>query len=587
MRYFAVPEKVEGGDFLDYNRLPMLLDRFRTFRSLLSRGGPPLPRGNSQEAGADDRLESWKEIAGYLRRDVSTVQRWEKREGLPVHRHAHEKLGTVYAYKNELDSWRLARGSIAKPPFAAKVQRIRVLWILLPALTGVALLGTVAITRFLFINPKPGAPFRVLPVTSYPGKEEWPRYSPDGNQIAFLWLREGEGGSDIYVKHLREEIPVRLTWDGAPKASPVWSPDGRWIAYFRDKGRYGYGSREICITPARGGGPERRITEVNAPLMPSPNMAWTTDSASLIVPDMIPQQESLGLFLVSATSGEKRRLTVPPPTWRADLCPAVSPDGKTLAFTRMRAPDSGSLLLLSLADDFSGTGTTKSVVAEGPLQSELMWTAQGREILYVTGHQVSRTLWRVSVSGARPPEPVPWITQPGQQLTLSRQGNRLAYSDSYTDQDIWRLVFADRIPVRLISSTRPEGTPDISPDGGSVVFASQRSGAHELWICGSDGSNPSSLTSLGAGTPRWSPDGAQIVFDANADIYVVGPRGGNPRRITTHPASDLGGSWSGDGRWIYFTSNRTGSYQVWKTDAAALEGESSRPGNKTRWVPGI
>jgi len=52
-----------------------------------------------------DRLDSWKEIAVYLNRDVRTVQRWEKKEALPVHRHQHEKLGTVYAYKSELDAW--------------------------------------------------------------------------------------------------------------------------------------------------------------------------------------------------------------------------------------------------------------------------------------------------------------------------------------------------------------------------------------------------------------------------------------------------------------------------------------------------
>ena len=52
-----------------------------------------------------DRLDSWKEIASYLRRDVRTVQRWEKKEGLPVHRHLHDKLGSIYAYRKELTDW--------------------------------------------------------------------------------------------------------------------------------------------------------------------------------------------------------------------------------------------------------------------------------------------------------------------------------------------------------------------------------------------------------------------------------------------------------------------------------------------------
>ncbi len=52
-----------------------------------------------------DRLDSWKEIAAYLNRDVTTVQRWEKREGMPVHRHLHDRSGSVYAYGPELDAW--------------------------------------------------------------------------------------------------------------------------------------------------------------------------------------------------------------------------------------------------------------------------------------------------------------------------------------------------------------------------------------------------------------------------------------------------------------------------------------------------
>jgi TolB-like protein/Flp pilus assembly protein TadD len=55
------------------------------------------------------RLESWKQIAAYLSRDVTTAQRWEKREGMPVHRHVHDKRGSVYALTGELDAWRQGR----------------------------------------------------------------------------------------------------------------------------------------------------------------------------------------------------------------------------------------------------------------------------------------------------------------------------------------------------------------------------------------------------------------------------------------------------------------------------------------------
>src|SRR5450755_1072007 len=53
----------------------------------------------------EGRLDSWKKIAVYLKRDVTTVQRWEKREGMPVHRHLHDRMGSVYAFRSELDAW--------------------------------------------------------------------------------------------------------------------------------------------------------------------------------------------------------------------------------------------------------------------------------------------------------------------------------------------------------------------------------------------------------------------------------------------------------------------------------------------------
>src|ERR1700709_371766 len=61
------------------------------------------------ERPLEDRLDSWKEIAAYLSRDVTTVQRWEKREGMPVRRHLHDRMGSVYAYRADLDAWMRSR----------------------------------------------------------------------------------------------------------------------------------------------------------------------------------------------------------------------------------------------------------------------------------------------------------------------------------------------------------------------------------------------------------------------------------------------------------------------------------------------
>jgi TolB-like protein/tetratricopeptide (TPR) repeat protein len=71
--------------------------------------GEPSPDAPTSEKPLENRLDSWKEIAAYLGRDVTTVQRWEKRETMPVHRHLHDKRGSVYALTTELDAWLQSR----------------------------------------------------------------------------------------------------------------------------------------------------------------------------------------------------------------------------------------------------------------------------------------------------------------------------------------------------------------------------------------------------------------------------------------------------------------------------------------------
>jgi hypothetical protein len=68
-----------------------------------------VPDGPPSARPPEGRLDSWKEIAAYLNRDVTTVQRWERREGMPVHRHLHDRMGSVYAFRTDLDAWARSR----------------------------------------------------------------------------------------------------------------------------------------------------------------------------------------------------------------------------------------------------------------------------------------------------------------------------------------------------------------------------------------------------------------------------------------------------------------------------------------------
>ena len=123
------------------------------------------------EVRPDNLLDSWKEIAGYLERDVRTVQRWEKKEGLPVHRHHHEDAGTVYAFKSEIDEWKRERavknpnngeGCVslvnARVPVAAekRTHRKPLLMRPLPVLLSLSALIVVGAFLFRFARTAPG-----------------------------------------------------------------------------------------------------------------------------------------------------------------------------------------------------------------------------------------------------------------------------------------------------------------------------------------------------------------------------------------------------------------------------------------------
>jgi Tol biopolymer transport system component len=136
-------------------------------------------------------------------------------------------------------------------------------------------------------------------------------------------------------------------------------------------------------------------------------------------------------------------------------------------------------------------------------------------------------------------------------------------------------------PVPWIASTLLDHTPNFSPDGQKIAFASYRSGTPEIWVCDSNGQNLVPLTSFNGpevGTPQWSPDGRRIVFEGvvkgQSDVFWIGATGGKPQRLTDEAANDETPTWSRDGRWIYFCSDRSGREEIWKMPAEG--GEASQ-----------
>ena len=419
------------------------------------------------------------------------------------------------------------------------------------------------------------------PLTSYPGSERSPSFSPDGNQVAFAWDGPSQDNFDIYVTLVGGETPLRLTNSPNRDLFPAWSPDGRSIAFLRLPA----GSKnlaEVRLVPAIGGA-ERMLTRIAVDpgqyasrfgLAPG----WSPDGKSMVVVSRSSPQEAYGIFLYSLDTGALQRLTSPLGVDWMDYSPDVSPDGRKVAFVRTKGLAAADILVVPLDG-----GETKIVAELGAWIDGVTWTHDGRDLIYSASIQEGGYfLYRVPESGGTPARLMgPAAGKPA----LASRVRRLAFMRRSADYNIWRLNLQgspeSASPKRpLVESTRADFSGRLSPDGNRIAFSSARTGSREIWVCGADGSNPVRLTFFNpgpaagpglygqAGTPRWSPDGKQIVFDADPegtfDVFAIDAAGGAPRRITQAPSDNLAPSWSGDGRWIYFASDRSGEMQIWK-----------------------
>jgi Tol biopolymer transport system component len=441
---------------------------------------------------------------------------------------------------------------------------------------------------FVRSAPKTSEPqLTVTPLTASPGFEGEPSFSPDGNQVAFVRDEANGSNSHIHVKLIGTGgSALQLTTDPASDSSPAWSPDGRYIAFLRHLSRE---KNAVLLIPALGG-PERKIAEVfreefRTAIFFCTHLIWSPDGNSLVISDRASPKERAGLFLLAIDTGEKRRLTSPPSHVRGDRCPAFSPDGRTLAFSR--AVDIlDDLYLLAVSDRLKAVGEAKRIELGNLSGYAPAWTEDGREIVFWNARQSG--LWRIDVSGSEgrsaEPQRLAALGVSAASPAISRRGHRLAYTSFSTHFSIRRIAAPGGSKARdeesagsvngdtpFIYSTRDDTSPEFSPDGKRIAFMSNRSGNQEIWVCGSDGSSPVQLTSFRGplvSTPRWSPDGGRIAFDSDAegayDVWMIGANGGKPVRMTTHPLNDGNPSWSHDGRWIYFDSKRTGEQQVWK-----------------------
>jgi Tol biopolymer transport system component/DNA-binding winged helix-turn-helix (wHTH) protein len=420
--------------------------------------------------------------------------------------------------------------------------------------------------------------FEAVPLSTLPGHNFDATFSPSGAEVAFRWSGPDENNWDIYVKQIGVETPVRFTDHSAVDLSPAWSPDGQWIAYAR---LLESGTLQYFVKPHRGG-PERKLAEFGVfntePCWPCRLVAWHPGSRHLAVTGKSADGEPASLFLIPLEGEGMTRLTQPPGRGADDISPAFSPDGRMLAFERLRGWVMNSIFLLDIAGDGTPVGDPRQLTGSSESASQPAWMPNSRELVYQCLSPASGSgLCRIRADGALQSR-IPGIKEAACPA-ISRTGVLAYCTLQIGGAALWRISLDEggRMsggPREIRSSTRMEQMGAFSPDGKRITFESERSGSREIWIADSDGSNPIQLTSLSstAQGPRWSPDGASIAFTLvegqQRDIYVIGVSSREVRRLTSDPADDSGPRWSRDGRWIYFGSNRTGSYEAWKIPAA-------------------
>lgn len=470
--------------------------------------------------------------------------------------------------------------TVLPPPEVARSERktpVRSLrwsrqWVVITVLL---VLGTVwaivGIVRKVRFEP---APLRFFTVTAFPGYEGQAAISPDGEWVVFgrtgpdlsspkdLWIREIDGDG---LRRLTDTPTL-------DEIGPVWSPDGRKIAFMVLDAVDTTKSHGV-FTVSVLDGKQTKVADGGLP-------AWAPDGRSLIVKDRLPNGGQ-GLFLHVLDTGARRQLTWPSAEFN-EAYPAVSPDGTTLAFVRTlrRAPKMAVFLVpMAGGEPELRTDWLESVGA-------LTWTPDSRELLYSSADESGVRMYRISAFGTergRLVRDLP-ITASTPSASRARSGGTFRLSFVYGFPDIGlRLIDVHTVSAHgsvdvglpFCDSARIDTPGRFSRDATHVAFVSNRSGRPQLWVANRDGSALRSLTTMEAASINvgsWSNDGHAVAFDAvvngNADIYVVSTEGGPPRQVTDAATSESDPEWSGDGRWIYYVSDASGRSEIWRISAA-------------------
>jgi Tol biopolymer transport system component len=522
--------------------------------------------GSEPPRASHDRLDSWKKIAVYLKRDVSTVQRWERREGMPVHRHLHAKQGSVFAYRSELDAWwqgrrtqlaevpAAARRSPAEsaadryePAAAPKPARLSVnvgLLLVLAALIIACGLGWSLISsRTAWRNPLDNAKFSRLSDSANTAQAA--AISPNGRYAAFLQSRDGQ--VDAWVGEIGGHAYRNVTQGALPS---LVNPSIRTLGFSADSSLVTVWSRKndgthpgdvaIYAAPTSGGALRPYLSD-------AAEYAWSRDGAKLVYHTTAPgdplfvraREDAEAHLIYAALAGVHCHY----PTW--------SPDASYIYFVRGVPPDDWDIWRIRA----SGQGLQRLTHHNARLAYPVM--LDSRTLVYLMTDADGSGPW---MYGLDPERPVPHRLTSGLEtytsLAGSAGGARLLATTANPRNSLWRLTLADgkataEVPALLVENAL---TPRFA--AATLVYVSSRNGGQGVWTL-SHGTTREIWHSKGTrivGAPAISPDSRRVAFTiddgAQTRLLAVDLDGSHPTIVADSLQLRGNPAWSPDGHSI-------------------------------------
>jgi Tol biopolymer transport system component len=428
--------------------------------------------------------------------------------------------------------------------------------------TGAGIGGALLGVAFYSRRKTPPPSLEAFAVTSFSGREDHPAFSPDGKQLAYIW--DGEPGHyAVYVQRQNGEAAVRLTHSELREARPVWSRDGREIAFLRGTGE----DRVEILIRNLATGTEESVAELGADRSSIPGLSWSPDGQWLASAEPRGDAGTTQLVMISRGTREKRVFRPVSGAHISRSGPVFSRDGKKIAFAQSLESASADVYVADFPD-----GGERRLTFDNTLLRGMAWTADEQSLVVGSYREKGRcSLWRVPLRGGAP-ERLTEAASESWSPDVSPVASKLVFSRHVENINIWRYRPGEDAPGEpWISSSGMNSSPRFSPDGKRVAFRSNRSGRSEIWVFDVESGQSRRLTFFDGpvtGSPRWSADGMRIAFDSRkfgqANIFVVPAGGGEPQRFTSGNTNEMLPAWSPAGDYIYYTSDREGFLSVWR-----------------------